>query len=124
MRFEVGVVAQFTAEHHLVGDFGPASSPHSHDYRVEAAAASSQLQADGTSLDITIVQRALGGAITDLAGRDLNTIPALSEPNPTAEVVARYLFERMATDVAGLVSVRVWESPEAYAAYAPDTSRT
>jgi 6-pyruvoyltetrahydropterin/6-carboxytetrahydropterin synthase len=124
MRFEVGVVAQFTAEHHLVGDFGPASSPHIHDYRVEAAAASSQLQADGTSLDITIVQRALGGAIADLAGRDLNTIPALAEPNPTAEVVARYLFERMARDVAGLVSVRVWESPEAYAAYASDTART
>ena len=123
MSFEVGVVAHFTAEHHLVGNFGPASSPHSHDYRVEAAAASGELQVDGTSLDITIVQRALDGAIAELAGRDLNTLPALAEPNPTAEVVARYIFERMAPDVAGLVSVRVWESPDAYAAYAPDTSR-
>ena len=35
MRFEVGVVAQFTASHHLEGDFGPASLPHSHAYRVE-----------------------------------------------------------------------------------------
>ena len=51
MSFEVGVVAHFSAEHHLVGDFGPASAPHSHDYRV----------------DVSVTGRKIGDVATDLA---------------------------------------------------------
>jgi 6-pyruvoyltetrahydropterin/6-carboxytetrahydropterin synthase len=119
MSFEVGVVTRFAATHHLVGDFGPASQPHGHDYRLEAVARGEQLQPDGTLLDITILQNALAAIIAEIAGRDLNTVEGLGQPNPSAEVVARYICQRAFEAIAGVeaLTVRVWESDEAFAAY-------
>ena len=121
MSFEVGVVEHFTARHHLVGNFGPASTPHAHDYTVEVGASGERLLADGTLFDITALQAALRAVIADLAVHDLNGLAELASPNPTAEVVARYVFQKVAADLAGrelsTLSVRVWESPEAYASY-------
>jgi 6-pyruvoyltetrahydropterin/6-carboxytetrahydropterin synthase len=121
MSFEVGVVAHFSARHHLVGDFGPASAVHEHAYTVQIGARGQHLQDDGTLFDITRLQLALNAVLADLEGRDLNELPALATPNPTAEVVARYFFERVATQLSdqGLTELeaRVWESPEAYGSY-------
>ena len=118
MPFEVGVVARFTARHHLVGDFGLASEPHEHAYRVDARVRGANLLDDGTLLDITTLQNALTAAIRPLEGHNLNTLAGLAQPNPTAEVVARYLCEQVAPllDVES-VTVSVWESDEAYASY-------
>jgi 6-pyruvoyltetrahydropterin/6-carboxytetrahydropterin synthase len=128
MSFDVGVVGHFTARHHLVGDFGPASQPHSHDYRVDASVTGLTLRHDGTLFDITILQNALAALITDLDDRDLNDIPALADPNPTAEVVARFFFDRLKAMLGheGLreLTIRVWESPEAYASYTEDLPTT
>ncbi len=114
-------MAHFTAQHHLVGDFGPASRPHEHAYRVEVGVRGGSLRADGTLFDITRLQAALSAALGDLEGRDLNQIAGLAKPNPSAEVVARYLFERVAPalseDNLDLLQARVWESPDAYAAF-------
>ena len=128
MSFEVGVVGHFTAQHHLVGDFGPASLPHSHDYRVEASVTGLALRPDGTLFDITILQNALSAVITELREGDLNEIPALADPNPTAEVVARFFFKRLKTMLSheGLrtLEIRVWESPDAYASYTDELATT
>jgi 6-pyruvoyltetrahydropterin/6-carboxytetrahydropterin synthase len=126
MSFEVGVVAQFTASHHLVGDFGPASLPHSHAYRVEVGVSGDSLRADGTLFDITRLQRAVEDVIADLDGSNLNdlALAQLVAPNPTAEVVARLFFDRVAPAVSGQglarLQTRIWESPEAYAGYSGD----
>jgi 6-pyruvoyltetrahydropterin/6-carboxytetrahydropterin synthase len=119
--FEVGIVASFVAHHHLVGDFGPSSEPHEHTYRVEVSVAGGTLRPDGTLFDITRLQAALGAVLGTLEGRDLNEVVGLAEPNPSAEVVARYFCERIAPALAGAdlahLQTRVWESSEAYASY-------
>jgi 6-pyruvoyltetrahydropterin/6-carboxytetrahydropterin synthase len=121
--YEVGVVATFSATHQLHGEFGPASQPHGHDYRVEARCAGPALQSDGTLLDITIVQAALGEVASSLSGRSLNELSELDARNPTAEVLAHYIWERLASSLAGRAShlrVTVWESPDAFASFALD----
>jgi 6-pyruvoyltetrahydropterin/6-carboxytetrahydropterin synthase len=121
MSYAVGVVAQFTARHHLVGDFGPARAPHGHAYKVEVNVVGDNLQGDGTLFDITQLQAALNETLADVEGRDLNEVPRLAQPNPSAEVVARYFFDRIAPVLQGQglsqLETRVWESPEAYASY-------
>ncbi len=121
MSFEVGVVARFTAQHHLVGNFGPASLSHAHDYRVEVVARGAQLQLDGTLFDITLLQTSLSQVVDDLQAHDLNSVSELAKPNPSAEVVARYINARVAPSLRGTaieaLLVRVWESDEAFAAY-------
>lgn len=130
MIFEVGIVGSFEAHHHLIGDFGPASRDHGHTYRVEATVTGQTLARDGTLFDITRLQRGLDAILVDLTDSDLNTRPELATPNPTAEVVARYFFRGIAASLGkdaaqpepGLtrLSVRVWESADAFAGYADD----
>ena len=118
--FEVGIVAQFEAAHRLRGDFGPAARLHGHTYRVEVAVRGESLQEDGTLCDITVVQQAVDRVLKTVHYRDLTELDLFEGRNTTAEAVAQVLFEQIAPDLKGKglssVSVRVWESPQAYAA--------
>jgi 6-pyruvoyltetrahydropterin/6-carboxytetrahydropterin synthase len=120
VTFEVGVVGQFSARHHLDGDFGAASQPHEHTYRVEAEVVGAVLRPDGTLFDITLLQTAVAAVVDDLNGQNLNEFVVLA-PNPTAEVVARFVFDCLAAVLGGQglghLRTRVWESDEAYASY-------
>lgn len=117
--YEVGVVAQFEAAHRLQGDFGPAARMHGHTYRLEVILRGGMLREDGTLFDLG----RLGAAVDELAGafnyRELSEVPGLEGVNTTAEVVADYCWRRLAPQLRdrGLTSltVRVWESPRAYA---------
>jgi 6-pyruvoyltetrahydropterin/6-carboxytetrahydropterin synthase len=118
--YEVYVAARFEAAHRLLGDFGPATRTHGHTYRMEVIVRGQHLGDDGTLYDIG----ELGQAVERLAGsmhyRDLNEIPGLEEVNTTAEEVASYCWEKLAELLRGQglgsLAVRIWESPDAYAA--------
>jgi len=122
--YEVGVVASFEASHQLHGDFGPASQPHGHAYRIEARVSGPSLLADGTLLDISYLQKAVSELTEALRGRSLNTIAELDAANPTAEVPAHYTWQAIAKQVRGASRLRVtvWESSEAFASFADDLS--
>ena len=118
--YEIYVATRFEAAHRLVGDFGPAARTHGHTYRMEVILRGQHLGDDGTLYDIS----ELGQAVEDLAGsmhyRDLNEVPGLAEVNTTAEAVASYCWEELAQPLRGQgldsLTVRIWESPDAYAA--------
>jgi 6-pyruvoyltetrahydropterin/6-carboxytetrahydropterin synthase len=118
---EVGIVAQFEAAHRLQGDFGPAARLHGHTYRVEVGVRGESLQADGTLCDITLIHGAVDRALKTMHYRDLNALELFQGKNTTAETVAQVLLEQIIPDLEGRglssLFVRVWESPQAYAAY-------
>jgi 6-pyruvoyltetrahydropterin/6-carboxytetrahydropterin synthase len=117
--FEVGIVEQFEAAHRLRGDFGPATRPHGHTYRVELSVSGEKLSEDGTLVDIGALRAALGAVVKELDYQDLDGVASLAGRNTTAEVVARHVLEQVVGAVAraGLTSiaVKVWESPTAFA---------
>ena len=80
-----------------------------------------QLGADGTLFDISRLQQALARVIATIDGTNLND---LATSNPTAEVMARFFFDRVAPTVVGQglarLEARLWESPEAFASYSAD----
>lgn len=118
--YEIGVVAQFEAAHRLVGDFGPATRLHGHTYRLEVIARGERLSDDGALYDIGRLRGAVDELAAALHYRDLDEVPGLAGVNTTAEAVARYCWDTLAPPLrdAGLASllVRVWESPQVYAA--------
>jgi 6-pyruvoyltetrahydropterin/6-carboxytetrahydropterin synthase len=118
--YEVGVVAQFEAAHRLVGDFGPATRMHGHTYRLEVIVRGPRLHADGTLYDIGRLNDVVSAIVADLHYRDLGEVPGLAGLNTTAEQVANYCWERVVATLHGhgleTLLVRVWESPQAYAA--------
>lgn len=119
--FEVGVVGQFEAAHHLEGNFGPATRPHGHTYRVEVTARGERLGPDGALCDLGMLQDAVREALAPLHYRDLGEVEALCGRNTTAEVMARYVWDQVAPRLRGAglatLAVRVWESPGAFAGY-------
>ncbi|HEX5415954.1 MAG TPA: 6-carboxytetrahydropterin synthase, partial [Chloroflexota bacterium] len=119
--FEVGVVAQFEAAHCLRGDFGPASRLHGHTYRAEVSVQGPTLRPDGTLCDLATLEIHTREVVAGLHYRNLDDLPGFAGQNTTAETVARYIFDQLAPDLSGqpisTLSVRVWESPNAWAGY-------
>jgi 6-pyruvoyltetrahydropterin/6-carboxytetrahydropterin synthase len=118
--YEVGVVAQFEAAHRLVGDFGPATRMHGHTYRVEVVVRGEHLRDDGTLYDIGRLKDQVDALVRTMHFQDLADVPALAGVNTTAEAVADYCWTTLSGDLTGQglagLMVRVWESPQAWAA--------
>jgi 6-pyruvoyltetrahydropterin/6-carboxytetrahydropterin synthase len=118
--YEIGVVSQFEAAHRLVGDFGPATRMHGHTYRLEVIIRGEQLNEAGVLYDIGRLRTMIDELTSSLHYRDLSEVPGLAGVNTTAEVVASYCWDAIASRLHnhGLISllVRVWESPQVYAA--------
>jgi 6-pyruvoyltetrahydropterin/6-carboxytetrahydropterin synthase len=118
--YEVYVAAQFEAAHRLVGDFGPATRPHGHTYRMEVIVRGERLKDDDTLYDLGLLRPAVENLAASLHYRDLNDVPGLADVNTTAEAVARYCWEEFAPPLRGQgldsLAVRIWESPQVYAA--------
>jgi 6-pyruvoyltetrahydropterin/6-carboxytetrahydropterin synthase len=118
--YEVHVAAQFEAAHRLVGDFGPATRMHGHTYRMEVSVRGERLKDDGTLYDIGQLRLAVEDLAASLHYRYLNDVPDLADVNTTAEAVAHYCWDRLAPPLRGQgldsLMVRIWESPQVYAA--------
>jgi 6-pyruvoyltetrahydropterin/6-carboxytetrahydropterin synthase len=75
---------------------------------------------DGTLYDIGELGQAVEGLAGSMHYRDLNEVPGLEGVNTTAEAVASYCWDKLAELLRGQgldsLTVRIWESPDAYAA--------
>jgi 6-pyruvoyltetrahydropterin/6-carboxytetrahydropterin synthase len=118
--YEVGVVAHFEAAHRLIGDFGPAQRMHGHTYRVEVSVQGPQLGADGTLVDIGVVQDAVRTIVDTFHYQNLDELAVFHGKNSTAEVVAAVICDTVmpVLHARGLTRMRVavWESGQAWAA--------
>ncbi|HSK99124.1 MAG TPA: 6-carboxytetrahydropterin synthase [Rubrobacteraceae bacterium] len=118
--YEIYVATGFEAAHRLVGDFGPATRTHGHTYRMEVIVRGERLNEDGTLFDIGELRPAVEDLAASLHYRDLDEVPGLADANTTAEAVAGFCWERLAPPLRGngldSLTVRIWESPDVYAA--------
>jgi 6-pyruvoyltetrahydropterin/6-carboxytetrahydropterin synthase len=118
--YELVVEAEFSAAHRLREYRGACERLHGHNYRVELVAASGKLDALGMVADFRELKRLLEEAAERYDHGFLNDLAEFQKQNPTAENVARVLFEecsrRMPSGVEAR-SVTVWESPRCGARY-------
>jgi len=116
--YEVSVGGRFTASHALPLAGGGREKTHEHEWRVTATFRSKRLSGEmGVVVDFVKVQASLNAVTDQLDGRDLNSVPVLANAPPSAERVAEYLADRLATD--RLYRVAVTEAPDCSAAYYP-----
>ena len=118
--YELVVEAEFSAAHRLREYRGACEKLHGHNYRVELVVASDKLDALGMVADFRELKRVLQEAADRYDHGFLNDLAEFQKQNPTAENVARVLFEecsrRMPRGVEAR-SVTVWESPRCGARY-------
>lgn len=121
--FTVSVSRGFDAAHSLPGMDGRCAGLHGHHWYVEVSMAAEETGPEGVVMDFDSIGRALEEVLEDYDHRYLNEVAPFNEIPPTAENIAREIFERLAAraDADGwegeVRSVTVKESEDTGATY-------
>ncbi len=124
--YELTVLGEFEAAHFIDGYAGKCQRLHGHNWTVEARVCGRELDRLGMLIDFKLLKTELNRVLDELDHRYLNELDAFSTINPTAENLARYIFERLAaseifkSEAARLLSIKVNESPRSGVVYTPD----
>jgi len=121
--YYVTATQTFSAAHSLRDYEGKCERLHGHNYRVEVTLKGPVLNKGGMVVDFTQLKQVLDKAIQRLDHQHLNQIKPFDKINPTAENIAKLLYEEMVLKFSSqkikVHEVRVWESEGCRASYAP-----
>ncbi|MBW2630487.1 MAG: 6-carboxytetrahydropterin synthase QueD [Deltaproteobacteria bacterium] len=125
--YEITVKKTFSAAHTLnIG--GKREDLHGHNFRVEATVASEKLNADGLVLDFRVLKKWVNKILEDLDHTFLNDLPPFSNISPTAENIAKFIYDRLEKNTVPVdlkVSrIAVWESENSKAVYTKNCSNS
>ena len=124
--FEIKVEEEFEAAHRIVDYPGKCNRLHGHNWKVEMKISGSSLDGLGMLIDFKAAKAMLQEVVNSLDHRFLNELEPFSEINPTAENIARYIYQELKqreifyNDSVHLAAVCVWESPRACVTYTED----
>jgi 6-pyruvoyltetrahydropterin/6-carboxytetrahydropterin synthase len=115
MPYEISSDVSFSAAHYIAGYEGDCSRLHGHNWTVRAAVIIEKRGEGGLTYDFRRLKELLEEVVEPLDHTVLNDIPHLKEHNPTAEVIAEWIYRRL-SDRLGDPGVRVsrvevWENP-------------
>ncbi|HZK42720.1 MAG TPA: 6-carboxytetrahydropterin synthase QueD [Syntrophomonadaceae bacterium] len=119
MSFEVTVIKEFAAAHRLNNYSGNCSRVHGHTWKIELVVAGKDLDDIGMHIDFRYLKSVLSQIIDVYDHTYLNEIEPFNEINPTAENVAKEIYQK-ATELLvdyKVQMVKVWESSSAYVTY-------
>ncbi len=118
--YSVTVEVGFSAVHSVKLRDGTQESPHSHEWLVRAFFVRADVDETGMVVDFHDARSALQSVTAKLHHTDLNAHAGLGGRNPTAEVVARYIFERVAElGLSTIQRIETTEEPGCVACYQP-----
>ena len=116
--YTVMVEGIFSAVHRLRLLDGTWEPPHGHDWHVRVYFSRAVLDEADMVIDFAQAQSSLQSVVAQLHHTDLNRYEAFSGRNPTAEVVAKHVFDRMvAKGLSTTHRVEVTEAPGCVAAF-------
>jgi len=117
--YEVTVIREFSAAHRVEDYPGNCERLHGHNWKVEVTAASRDLDGLGMVVDFRKLKEAADRSLAPLDHAYLNRVPPFDRINPTAENIARYLFEVIFEEIP-VSLVRVYESETSFASFRPE----
>ena len=120
--YEIEVRSAFEAAHFIKGYNGKCARLHGHNWEICAVVRGEKLDKLGMLIDFKILKAELNKVLDEFDHRFLNELEAFAEENPTAENIARKIFERLASNKifsgsTKLYAVKVKESPNSCVIY-------
>jgi len=122
--FRIFIETHFAASHQLHGYEGPCKALHGHTWKVRVEVETEKLNEIGISFDFKELKSITESVIDRLDHHHINDIPPFDKINPTAEHLAKYIYEEVANLIPNHVSISqviVWESAN-YAVSYSDSS--
>ncbi|WP_094602935.1 hypothetical protein SPSIL_025700 [Sporomusa silvacetica DSM 10669] len=122
--YELTILAEFEAAHQLPDYPGKCCRLHGHNWKVEVTVAGHELNHLGMVMDFKDLKAEVGKVIDMLDHYFLNDLPAFKTMNPTAENIAKYIYDSLAEQsifqqAIKIRCVQVWESPRSAVKYCP-----
>jgi 6-pyruvoyltetrahydropterin/6-carboxytetrahydropterin synthase len=123
--YEVSVDETFAAAHNLRNYKGKCEDLHGHNYKVRVTLSGPELDATGLLYDFVHLKQVIQGVIRSLDHKYLNELKPFDVLNPSAENIARHIYEQTAQQMratpngATVSSITVWESDLTAATYKP-----
>jgi len=119
--FVLKIVTDFASAHSLRDYPGDCSRLHGHNWQVEVMVSSQVLDESGIAIDFREIKRQAKVVVKRLDHQYLNEIKPFDVLNPTAENIAKYLFDEIAILVndenVKVKEVLIWETPRSAVTY-------
>ena len=122
--FEVTIEETFAAGHALRNYRGKCENVHGHNYRCQVTLQGEQLDSIGLLVDFVELKRAVHSVLDRMDHQWLNEFPPFDAINPSAENMARYIYDEVhaglqAAENVRIASVKLWETDTCSATYRP-----
>jgi 6-pyruvoyltetrahydropterin/6-carboxytetrahydropterin synthase len=122
--FEVTIEETFAAGHALRNYRGKCENVHGHNYRAEVTLRGAELDAIGLLVDFVELKRVVHAVLDRMDHQWLNDLPPFDALNPSAENMAKYIYDQVSAALktkegVRVAGVRLWETDSASAAYFP-----
>ena len=119
--FELNVEDEFASAHFLRKYKGKCERMHGHNYRVQVSIKAGKLNKIGLAIDFGEIKAELKKVMEILDHNVLDELPAFKKINPSAENIAKYIFDCLNKTLKRknirLAKVTVWETARASASY-------
>jgi 6-pyruvoyltetrahydropterin/6-carboxytetrahydropterin synthase len=120
--FEVTIEESFAAGHALRNYRGKCENVHGHNYRCQLTLEGEQLDGSGLLVDFVELKKVVHAVLDRLDHQWLNDFPPFDALNPSAENIAKYIYDAVAEGMkertgVRVGSVRLWETDTACATY-------
>jgi len=112
--FTIRVERHFRASHQLVLPDGSKEPIHDHDWVITADLSSEKLNNMGVVMDFQVLKAMIDKIIAGFNNKALENIDFFQQNNPSAENVAKYIYEKLLIELpesVKLQNVRVVEEP-------------
>jgi len=119
--YTIRIEDSFSSAHFLAAYNGKCENLHGHNYHIRAYAKGRELDKSGILVDFSIFKKALKEILDPIDHVNLNDLPAFSDNNPSAEKIAKYIFEKLTEKLpsVSISKVEVFETEKNMACYRP-----
>jgi 6-pyruvoyltetrahydropterin/6-carboxytetrahydropterin synthase len=122
--FEVTIEETFAAGHALRNYRGKCENVHGHNYRCQVTLEGAELDSIGLLVDFVELKKVVHGVLDRLDHQWLNEFPPFDVLNPSAENMAKYIYDEVRDGLKTRLGVKVgairlWETDTASATYRP-----
>jgi len=122
--YKITIESTFNACHCVKLPTGKWEKPHNHQWLARASIAAENLDHHHMVMDFVVAKDVLDRILACLSDRKLNDLPQFDGQIPTAESVAKHIFDQLSAKLAEMrvkvAAVEVQEAPGMWATYRTD----
>jgi 6-pyruvoyltetrahydropterin/6-carboxytetrahydropterin synthase len=122
--FEVTIEESFSSGHALRNYRGKCENVHGHNYRCQVSIQGEKLDEIGLLVDFVELKRVVHSVLDRMDHQWLNDFPPFDVLNPSAENMAKFIYDEISSGLQGkngirVAAIRLWETDTASATYRP-----